>query len=303
MCKKFSIFLLLILFYAAADAAMPGDVKAREQAQDEALAETENQADILQKIDVYARSIPNRSVEAMAGEVEIFSSEAEYSYTLKVCGKLPVKFSLAEEYIEIEDSLDSVELPSHLIGVTTDIETTLPFFKFDKTYLRIGVSPSFYADDWDFPASSFRIPVRSLLIYQPNDKLTLIAGVAVYPDSENEVWPILGLIYKPNDKLTFELLPKRPNINYQLNNKVAIFAEGGVANSEFEVQRDNDKNVVLRYKEMRLGSGMKFKFNKFIQSSLSAGAIFNRYLKYRDDQGKVNIKDGLYTEFRIEIGI
>jgi hypothetical protein len=129
-----------------------------------------------------------------------------------------------------------------------------------------------------------------------------LSGIAVYPDFEDEVLPIVGFIYKPNDKLSFNIVPKRPNITYALNNRVSLFTEGSLAlNKEFEVKRDNAENVVLTYKETRLGSGIKFRFNRYIQASVSAGGLFKRRLRYRDNQGKVDIKDGLYTEFRVEI--
>lgn len=253
-------------------------------------------------IDSYLRYMPSRSVDTMSGKVEIIEADSEYSYELKVFDKLPVKFSLDNKYIAIADSVVDVELPPHLVGLTTDIETTLPFFSFDKTYFRIGISPSFYADDWDFPASAFRLNSRFLFVYLPNLKWTFLAGVAIYPDFENEVLPILGFIYKPNDKLTFNLVPKRPNITYALNDKILLFGEGGSSlNSEFEVTRNGSKNVVLRYKELHLGGGVRVKLNKFIQTSFSTGAIFNHSLKYLDNQGKVNIKDGIYAEFRTQI--
>jgi len=266
-------------------------------------AETQEQAEDKpsHQVDSYVRFIPSRCVDAMSGKVEIIESGAEYSYEFRAFDKLPIKFSLDNNYISIENTLDSVELPAHLVGLTTDIETTLPFFHFNKTYLRIGISPSFYADDWDFPSSSFRIPQRYFLVYQPDSKWTFLYGLAVYPDFENEVLPILGFIYKPNDKLVFNIIPKRPNITYSFNDRISLFAEGGSAFDEFEVTRDNTENVALRYRETRLGGGIKFRFNQYIRSSISAGGIFNRCLKYRDGQGKVNIKDGLYTELRIEI--
>jgi len=267
------------------------------------LAAQERQEDCQQRIDATLRYIPSRSAKAMSGKIEIIESESEYSYEFKVFDKFPVKFSVAPQYIGIENTTE-VELPAHLTGLTTDIETTLPFFNFDKTYLRLGISPSFYGEDWDFQTSNFRIPMRYFLIHQPNDQWTFIGGVAVYPDFENEILPILGFIYRPNDRLVFNIIPKKPNISYIVNNRVTLFAEGGSSsNSEFEVTKDNLKNVVLRYKQMRLGSGIKFKLNKFIQSSISAGAVFNRTLKYRDSLGKVNLKDGFYTEFRIEMGL
>lgn len=254
------------------------------------------------KIDSYFRYMPSRSVDAMEGKVEIVEADSEYSYELKLFGKLPVKFSLDNKYIGIEDSVTNVALPAHLVGLTTDIEATLSFFNFDQTYLRIGLSPSFYGDDWDFETSAFRLLSRLLILYIPNAKWTFLAGVAVYPDFENEALPVLGFVYKPNDKLAFNIIPPRPNITYLLNDQVTLFGEGGSSlNSEFEVTRNDTKNVVLRYKEMHLGVGIKLKLNKFIQSSLSFGSVFNRSLKYRDNQGKVEIKNGLYGEFRTEI--
>ncbi len=267
-------------------------------------AETQDEAENKpsQAIDSYVRYMPSRSVDAASGKVEIIESDAKYSYEFKAFDKLPVKLSIDNNYIGIESSLNSVELPAHLVGLTTDIETTVPFFHFSKTYLRIGISPSFYGDDWDFKASSFRIPSRYFLIYQPNDKWTFLYGVAVYPDFTDPVLPILGFIYKPNDRLVFNIAPRRPNITYALTDKVSLFGEGGfVVNNEFEVKHNNSKNVILEYHETYLGAGIKYNFNKYIQASLSSGGSFRRRLKYRDSLGKVDIKDGLYTEFRIEI--
>ena len=258
-------------------------------------------AAFLNKLDSYLSYIPSRSVEAMPGKVGIVEVESEYSRELKLFDKLPVTLSLGTQYVGIEDSV-SVELPPHLTGLTADVETTFPCFNFDKTYLRVGISPSFYGEDWNFPASSFRMPSRFMVIRAPNTRWTFIAGIAVCPDFENEVLPVLGFIYKPNDKLTFNIVPKRPSITYRLNEKVLLFGEGGgLSSREFEVSRDTAENVVLRYRQMRLGAGVKLKINESIGTSLSAGTVFNRSLKYRDDLGKVVIKDGLYLQVRTEI--
>lgn len=260
--------------------------------------EAENKTTV---IDSYVRYLPSRRVDAQSGKIEIVDSGAEYSYELKAFGKLPVKFSLATQYIGIEDTVE-VELPSHLTGLITDIETTLPFFNFNQTYLRLGLSPSFYGDDWEFRSSQFRILSRYLFVYQPSVKWTLIGGIAVYQDFENEVLPVLGFIYKPNDRLAFNIIPKGPNISYLVNEKITLFAEGGSSfNREFELTKGDLDNAVLCYKESRLGAGLKFKLNRFIRSSVSAGAGFNRSLQYRDNRGKVAIKNGLYAEFRIEV--
>ena len=125
--------------------------------------------------------------------------------------------------------------------------------------------------------------------------------MAVYPDFETEALPIFGFIYKPNDKLTFNLVPKRPNITYALNQRVSLFIEGGMTTCEFEVDHEGTKNAVLAYKESRLGSGFDFRLNGYLRGSISAGGVFNRSLKYRDGSGKVNINNGFYGEFRLRI--
>jgi hypothetical protein len=98
-------------------------------------------------------------------------------------------------------------------------------------------------------------------------------------------------------------VPKRPNITYAFNDRFTLFAEAGFASSEFEVTKDNLKNVVLCYQQKLLGAGARYKFNKFIEASVTAGGAFGRSFKYQDNLGKVKIKNGAYAEFRLEAKI
>jgi hypothetical protein len=254
------------------------------------------------EIDSYACYMPSSGLKAQPGKISLVDSAWEYSYEFKAFDKLPVELSLDSRYIGIKkDEAVGVTLPAHLTGLGAGIQATLPFFKFNKTYFRMKVAPAFYGDDWDAHSSSFRLPVQSFLIYQPDDRWTFVAGIAVYPDFEREVLPILGFIYKANDRLTFNLVPKGPNISYVFSPCLTLFVEGGFSSSEFEVSRDSLEGAVLRYNQNYLGTGMKFKLNKYVDVSLSAGGAFNRYLKYRDGLGKAGLKDNLYTQLRIEI--
>lgn len=251
----------------------------------------------------FVRYMPSRSVSAVSGKVGITEAESEFDYEFNLFKKLPIELAIDTVYIGI-DNTTPVELPAHLTGVTFDLDTTLPFFKFNNTYLRVGISPAFYTDDWNFTPSAFRIPMRSFLIYQPSNMWTFLAGIAVYPDFGNKVLPVLGFIYKPNDKLIFNIIPKEPSINYLLNDRVTLFAkDGSLFNSEFEVTKDNLENVVLRYEETRLAGGVKYKLNKYVESSLAAGTVFNRQLKYRDSLGKVELRSGCFLEFRVDVRI
>jgi len=301
---------LLILFIGlfvqahclAADAQNPPGEVSPEYRQELGHVIAVKEDDSLWELDTYARYMPYRGANAQSGKVAITESASELSYDAKFFGELPVEFAIGSRYIGIGNTT-SVKLPSRLTQISFGAETILPFF-FDKTYFTVGLAPTFYTDNWDLNSSSFRLPQRYFLIYQANEKLVFICGVEVIPDFDDPVSPILGFIYQPNDRLTFNITPSKPEITYDLNDKLTLLLEADMSCDEFEVTRDNLKNVVLEYNEMHLGTGVKYQVSKYIQSSISAGYIFNRSIKYREDNlGKVSLKDGLYTELRVNISI
>jgi hypothetical protein len=252
-----------------------------------------------QEIDAYVRVMPSAGARAMSGHLSVIESEFEYSYDYKLFGKMPLQFGLGTDYIGIKNTTD-VSLPSRLTNIAFGAQATVPFFGFEKMYFRFGARPSFPTDNWRITSSAFRIPMQFFVIGQPNPKLTWVLGVFVAPSEETKIGPIAGLIYQYNDKLVFNIIPPRPQIIYSFNDKLDIFAEGGFSDDEFQVKKDGYKKAILVYKEMHLGGGLKYSLNKFIDTSLSVGGMFNRTLKYRDSLGKVNIQNCLYTEFRVE---
>ena len=255
-----------------------------------------------QQLEAYFRFLPSSGVSSMPGTVEVIESEAEYSYDFKLFDQLPIQFSTNVQYIDINDTVE-VPLPSHLTGVSMGWQATVPFFSLEKTYFRLRLIPSFYSDSWNFRSSNFRLPVHAFAIYQPNDQWTFVGGIAIYPDYDSVYNPIIGFIYKPNDKLTFNIIPIRPVITYSLNKKLDLFTAFDMVDDEYEVTRNGQKNVILRYKEMHMGAGFKYKINQFVTASFSAGEVFSRMFKYRDYNGKVVVQSGVYTEFRVEMAI
>ncbi|MDD5583666.1 MAG: hypothetical protein PHV55_01235 [Candidatus Omnitrophica bacterium] len=250
--------------------------------------------------DMYVRYVPSRSAKAQSGRVQIIESSFEYVRNLKLFGELPVELSINPQYIDIRNSTQ-VELPSHLTGFSTGIETTVPLFNLEKAYFHIGVFPSFYGDQWTFDLGHFRIPSCYYAIYRPNEKLILIGGVSVYPKYEDTVLPVIGFIYMPNDALTFEILPDGSTISYALTKKVTLFLEGGDFSDEYVVSKDTNRNVVLRYSQAYCGGGIKFQVNKNIEAYLSAGAVLAGAFKYRDELGKVSMERGPYVTVGVQM--
>jgi hypothetical protein len=254
-------------------------------------------------LDTYTRYMPSRPAGAQSGKIGIVDSASEYSYTLKAFGQLPVEFALGAKYIGITNTT-AVELPSRLTSVFIGAETTLPFFSLKDTYFTIGLAPSFHTDNWSIRSSAMSIAQRYFFIHQFSDKLTFIAGVSITPHESDPVMPMLGFIYKPTDKLTFNIVPKQPEVTYALNEKLTIFGQADITMDEYKVNKDGLKNTVLEYNEMHAGAGLRYMLNKYIQGNISVGGVFNRSIKYRQDyHGKVTVKNGMYSEFRVDISM
>lgn len=262
----------------------------------------EEKEEFANEMDTYVRIMPRAKTKDGSGKVGITEAASEYSYAFKAFGKLPIELTLDTRYIGINKTVD-LPLPSSLTELTTGVEVTLPFFNIDKTYFRLGVFPSWHADTWNFNPGAFRMPINSFAIYQPNDKWTFILGVGVRPDYQDKVVPIAGFIYKPNDKLLFNIIPVNPSINYKLNDKLTVFMEGDMSGDEFQVTKENKTNAILQYNEFHLGGGVTYTLNKYINASVAMGGIMGRSLNYRDSLGKASIKNGMYTEFRVEARI
>ncbi len=249
--------------------------------------------------DSYFRYLPSRDRDQAPGEVGLIEAGSEFSYNFKIADKMPVSISVGQDFVGINAKNVSVPLPAHLTQISTDIETYLPT-PYDNWYVGVGVSPSFNSDNWSGSADAFRISERTFLVYRPSDNLTLVGGVALFPGYENNIWPVIGMIYKPNDKLSFNLTPRRPNITYRLNERLAVFLTGGFDSEEYQVKRTNIQEAVLQFSEDRIGTGVEYDINKNIQSFLTVGGAFSRFLEYKDDIGKVQMKSGVYTEFRLQ---
>jgi hypothetical protein len=244
------------------------------------------------------RYLPAADADGLQGEVAITEAEAQTRYTVKAGGVLPVTFGLSNGYVGIDNS-SPLELPSRLVALKTDVETTVPFLSFDKTYLRVGVSPSFFGDSWSFETSDFRILSRAVLIRKPNEQWVYIAGVAWYPDYETEVFPVFGFRYIPSERLTVNITPRSPNVSYKLDDRWTLALEAGSSAAEYEVKKGDYQTAVLQYRNVRAGAALSCAISRNMTAVFACGGVFNRRFQYRDSLGKVNLENGMYVEARV----
>lgn len=247
-----------------------------------------------------ARHTYTSDVEATGSEIAVTKTEVDGKYAFKLFEELPVEVSLGVGHIDITED-DPLDLPSRLesrrLGLSTKFPA--PLIEDDRYFMGVDVFPTLNTDDGEWEAGAFRVLSRAYLIFKESDDFILIGGVSVRPEYDTPVLPVLGLIYRPNDQLSFNLAQDHPNITYQWTETTKVLVEFDYSLDEYEVTRGTQKGVVLKYREFASGFGMEHQFNESVVGALSAGAVFNRQLEYKDAVGKIAPDTGVYVSGRL----
>ena len=247
-------------------------------------------------VNTYTRYLTPSAVEAQPGKVTILESGGEGTYNFKILDKLPMSISAAIDYIGIEKTIIR-PLPTSLVNAGITLETKLPLLNIKDTYLGVSTNPSFACDIHCFGAKSFLMPTRFVIIYVPNKQWTFICGPEIFTDFNDDTQIVGGIIYTPTDKLTVSLTTDYPHILYKVNDMLDLLAEGQwVLYNQFRVRSEGNDNVLLSYREAWVGGGFHFRPIKYIDTSFSAGGVFNRQLRFHHAGEKIDIDKGYYLQ-------
>lgn len=233
------------------------------------------------------------------GQVGTTETKANVQYEFK-WDRMPLDFTLGYKNLVIEENL-ALDLPSEVHGYYFSLGAKVPMLFMDAPdkFLGFDVGLSFNTEDGDFESSAARFPVRSYFIHKWNEQFLWIAGLSYTADKDNEWTPLIGFIYEPNEELSFNFVSNNPNIAYKPNEKWTLMLEGAIDSDEFEVDRNADENVILRYESYTAGVGVKHHFNEDTSAKLSIGRAFGRRFQYEDDQGKTVLDDATYVSLKL----
>jgi len=249
---------------------------------------------------VKSRNIYESDIDATSSDIHITETSFDYTYKFKAFNELPVEVSLGVIHTDIDED-DPVDIPSHLESRRFGISTKFPapLIEDDRFFMGIDIYPTFNSDDGAWESSTFRIPFRSYLIFKDSDDFILVGGISVRPEYEDEVLPVIGLIYRPNDRLSFNLASDNPNITYKINDSTKLLWEFDYTWDEYEVTRDTQTGVVLKYQEIATGFGVEHQFSDHFTGNAVVGSVFSRKLEYKDNVGKITPDAGLYASVHL----
>ena len=248
-------------------------------------------------ITTYTRYLTPATVPSQPGNISILEAGGESTYNFKILDKLPMSISASIDYIGIDKSIPR-PLPNSLMNIGITLETKLPLLNIKNTYLGVSINPSFATDIHCIGAKSFLMPTRFVLIYIPNKQFTFICGPEILTDFNDDTQIVGGMIYTPTDKITVSLTTDYPHMLYKINDKFDFTVVEGqwVLYNQYKVRLDTNDNVLMKYREAWIGSGFHFHPTKHIDTSFSAGGVFNRQLKFYSAGEKIDINKGFYLQ-------
>jgi len=249
-----------------------------------------------------SRLIASSTIDDVFGEIEISESKFSATYGYNLPNLLPITLGFNIKHTEINEDL-AAEYPSHLEARSFQVGTKfpIPFMELENYYMGVDVFPTMNTDGWEWEDSAFRMPFRTYLIYKPEEKFILVAGVSVRIDYDDTVLPLFGLIYKPNDRLSFNLASDNPNVSYKLNDQFTTFAEFDYARDEYEVTQNGQKGVILKYRQSSAGAGLKYEPTKFLEASVATGLVLGRRIEYEDSSDKIEPESAPYVKAALEL--
>jgi hypothetical protein len=231
------------------------------------------------------------------GDIREISSSASFILSAQVRDTVLLRLGVEWQRYSFDPSArdpvpDSVQGLDLAIGA--DIQVT------PALLLRIGAHPGIYSDFKDFSWQDFNIPFEIVGTYFVSSDLLFVGGVYVDVDSDDPVFPVIGVHWKVSDKWLIEGIAPRPQIQYLLSDTVTLFAGADLReatfrlNEEFGQERGIPKlnDAILNYFEIRAGAGVTFKISKSFNLDVEGGCTPYRRFEYpRADEFKVKSED------------
>jgi hypothetical protein len=161
----------------------------------------------------------------------------------------------------------------------------------DKIIMRAELHPGIYSDFVDVNANSFDMPVQIGGTYLYSANLQFILGIQIDLKSNLPIIGLPGFRWQFADKWVLAAIPPKPRLEYELNNAVTLYAGAELGGGTYQLNKNfgnnhghgngdlaaQFNNNVCDYEEIRVGTGVVWKFTPNLSLDVSGG-----YIPYRD---------------------
>lgn len=177
----------------------------------------------------------------------------------------------------------------------------------DNWRARLEALPGIYSDFSDVSGEDITSPFVLEVAYEINPTLEIGGQVMVNPFRKSTVIGAAGVTWLINDYLKLEFWIPRPQIEYQMNENLTLFAGGSLSGGSFRLGEDfgdsagrpNLNGELVDYQEIRGGLGARFNLGRSITAELAGGWIFDRRFEFHEQDLTANGEGAPYVQFSL----
>jgi hypothetical protein len=244
-----------------------------------------NSIDISQELDAqygYVGDATTRGAGLNAGSVDEHNAYVKYVVSPQINKNLLLRFGCEWDRLTFGVP-DGAPVP-HVLQQATAV-LGLDYQVADQWLARLEVEPGIYSDFQDISWRDFDAPVILAGIYLADADLQYMFGLRVDGRTEYPVLPVAGVRWKFADEWTLNAMLPNPRLEYELNEKLLLYAGAGIEAGTFAVGENfgSDRGepklngAIVDFLEFRVGAGCSWKITPRITLEAEAGDM-----PYRD---------------------
>lgn len=174
------------------------------------------------------------------------------------------------------------DLPAQLYDASLEARMYWPFH--DRVIGEFALAPSVFSDFQNTSSDALRIVGRAVgyFLWSPDVRF---AGGATYLDRQDIlVLPIAGVIWTPTPDHRLELLFPQPRIAHRYHHDAHherwVFLSGELGGGSWAIERSSGADDVISYRDLRLMTGVEWKYRDKSSWRIEGGYVFGRELEY-----------------------
>jgi len=154
--------------------------------------------------------------------------------------------------------------------------------------LWMNARPGIYSDFRDIGWGDLNIPFNTVLAWQAEEDVMWLLGIYVDLRSEFPVYGGPGVRWRFAEYWTLNLIMPRPRLEFQASDDLLLYAGAEWRQVAYRVANDLGtktgnpalNNAMLDYRELRVGTGMNYSFNRHFNLGLEGGYAAERRFHY-----------------------
>lgn len=179
------------------------------------------------------------------------------------------------------------DLPGQLYDASVEARMYWPFR--DNLIGEFALAPSIFSDFENTSSDALRIVGRGVGYYVWSPNLKFAAGVTYLDRKDIQLLPIAGIIWTPTPDHRLDLVFPQPRIARRFRkddqHERWVYLSGELGGGSWAIQRSTGVDDVVSYRDLRLITGIEWKFAGETSFRFEGGYVFGRELEYVSNVG------------------